>query len=167
MKLASPLLLVVALGSLVACGGGSTPTASPSATPPPRAVINVQFDPTVINAVPSGNPDLPWAMSVNIILSETGGVAFRVTSMVTTVTAASTGASVSSAENPFAGVTVPANGREVRPFSWPAYKMDDNKTKEGVLAIRLNFVDQYGVTYVFEGSVTIQSRSEAVRLGQG
>jgi ABC-type glycerol-3-phosphate transport system substrate-binding protein len=167
MRSARSLFLAAALGPLVACGGGSSPTASPSATPPPRAVINVHFDPTVITAVPSGNPDYPWSMSVNIVVSETGGVAFQVTSMVTTVTAASTGATVSSAENPFAGVTIPAYGQETRQFSWPEYKMDDSDTKEGVLAIRLTFVDQYGVTYVFEGSINIQRRSEPVPLGQG
>lgn len=77
---------------LVACGGiSTTPTVTPTPTPSPRAVVHVLIDPNPVLAVPSGDPDYPWSFAVNLQVSDSGGVAFLVTSMQTTVTATSTG----------------------------------------------------------------------------
>jgi hypothetical protein len=128
-------------GLLAACGGGGSPTVAPTPTPPPaKAVIKVLIDPNPVIAVPSGEPDYPWAFRVNLQLSDSGGVGFIVTSMLTTVTSALSGTVLASVDtNAFVGVKIPANGQETRQFGILAYRME-NFTKEGRVNFKMNFV---------------------------
>jgi hypothetical protein len=137
------------------CGGDRVTSPSPT-PPPPKANIKVLMDPSPIVAVPSGDPTYPWGFAVNIQVSDSGGVAFIVTSMQTTVTAASTGLSTSFSNNPFVGVKIPAYGQETRQFHWPSYRMDAEGTKEGTFNVKMNFVDDAGNASVFDGTVKIQ-----------
>jgi hypothetical protein len=156
-----------ALLSTLACGG-STPTAvpTPTPTPIPRAVVKLLIDPKPIVATPSGDPNYPWSFAVNVQLSDSGGVAFSVTSMQTVVTAASSGLTATYNDNAFVGVKIPAFGQATRQFQWPSFRMDDNKTKEGTFTVQINFTDDNGFASVAENSVAIQHLGRTVELPQ-
>lgn len=150
---------------LAACGG-DTPAAPPppTPTPTPRAVIKILLDPKPVVATPSGDSNYPWAMAVNLQVSDSGGVAFSVTSMQSTLTAASTGQVIGSTDqNAFVGVKIPALGQATRQFT-ASYRMDANKTKEGTFSVRMNFVDDNGFASVGDASATIQNLGEVVEL---
>jgi hypothetical protein len=96
--------------------------------------------------VDSGNPEFPWEFRVNFQITDTGGVGFSVTGMQTTVTSALSGAAlVTSAENPFLGVHIPARGQETRQFHLGAYRME-NGTKAGRMTVKIDFRDDNGTT---------------------
>jgi hypothetical protein len=153
-RLAVSALLCGSIG----CGGSSSPTATPTPTPPARAAVHVLIDPNPVTAVPSGDPAYPWAFTVNVQLSDSGGVAFIVTSMLTTITAASTGETwLSSSENPFVGAKIPAYGQTTLQMRMSSYRMDWAKTREGTLTFKMNFVDDNGYPSTYEGSARIQS----------
>jgi hypothetical protein len=143
----------------MACGGGdSSPTVVATPAPPAKAVIRVLVDPNPITAVPSGNPDYPWAFRVNLQLSDSGGVGFLVTSMLTTITAATTGETwLSTSDNPFVGTKIPALGQRTVQLAITAYRMDFAKTRQGTVTFRMNFVDDNGFPSAYDGSVIIQS----------
>ena len=160
--------LAVCVGLLVflsACGGSDSVVNTPTPTPTPaKAVIKVLIDPNPVLAVSSGDSDYPWAFRVNLQLSDSGGVGFIVTSMLTTVTSAISGGTlVSTDSNPFVGVKIPALGQETRQFYLPAYRME-NYTKEGVINFKINFVDDSGNASVYDGSVNVRHVSDPVRL---
>ncbi len=154
--------LVVALA---ACGGGGSPTATPTPTPAPaKAVIKVLIDPSPVIAVASGDPSYPWAFRVNIQLSDSGGVAFVVSSMQTTVISALSGATLVTLDtNAFVGVKIPAYGQETAQFGVLAYRME-NFTKEGRVNFKFNFIDDKGNASVYDGSVTVQHIGGPARL---
>jgi hypothetical protein len=166
MRLSRPLIVLALAVSLAACGGSSTPTQQPTPTPPAKAIIKVLIDPNPIVAKPSGDPDFPWKFSVNIQLSDSGRVGFVVTAFQTTITAASTGLTWASSYNPFVGVAIPAYGQETRQFRWTTYRMDDNKTKEGTINFKMNFVDDKGNASVYDGTANIRLCGGAIRLLQ-
>jgi len=151
---------------LAGCGGSdSSPVAAPTPTPPAKAVVRVLVDPNPVLATPSGDPEYPWAIRVNLQLSDSGGVAFIVTSMQTTVTAASTGEMwLSTSENPFTGVKIPAFGQHTVQFAMPAYRMDFAKTRQRMLAFKMNFIDDNGFPSTYDGSVRIDSLGAASEL---
>ncbi len=159
------IAVCVGLALLSACGGGSNPVQTPTPTPPPaKAVIKVLIDPNPVLAVSSGDSDYPWAFRVNLQLSDSGGVGFIVTSMLTTVTSAlSGGVLVSTDTNPFVGVKIPALGQETRQFYMQAYRME-NHTKEGTINFKINFVDDKGNASVYDGSVSVRHFSDPVHL---
>ena len=129
---------------------------------PVRIVVPEPIAPII--AVPSGNPEYPWSIAVNLQVSDSGGVGFTVTSMQTVVTAASSGLSASSDQNAFVGVKIPALGQATRQFSWPAYRMDDGKTKEGSFSVKMNFVDDNGFASVSDSTVSIQNLGNPIYL---
>lgn len=152
------IVSVVTLGlSLPACGSSSTSaTPTPTPTPVAKAVIKVLVDPNPIVAVASGDPQYPWAFRVNLQLSDSGGVGFIVTSMLTTVTSAQSGLPLTSTDqNPFVGVKIAAYGQETRQLSILAYRME-NFRKEGNVNFKINFVDDRGNASVHDGNVAIQ-----------
>jgi hypothetical protein len=127
--------------------------------------VHVLLDPNPVTATASGDPAYPWAFRVNIQLSDSGGVAFIVSSMITTITAASTGETwLSTSENPFSGTKIPAYGQTTLQFYMPSYRMDWAKTKEGTLAFKMNFIDDNGYPSTYDGSVRIQSTGAPGRL---
>jgi hypothetical protein len=137
---------------------------TPTPTPPPaKAVIKVLIDPNPVIAVASGDSNYPWAFRVNIQLSDSGGVAFIVTSMLTTVTSALSGATLVSLDtNPFVGLKISAFGQETRQFAVLAYRME-NFTKEGRVNFKFNFVDDKGNASVYDGTVNVQHLRTPVR----
>ncbi len=159
------LLAMLAVGVLVACGGGSSPTAAPTPTPAPaKAVIKVLIDPNPVTAVASGNSDYPWDFRVNLQLSDSGGVAFIVTSMKTTVTSALSGAELATTdENPFVGVKISAYGQETRQFHMGPYRMEYG-LKQGNINFKINFVDDRGNATAFDQTVSVQNTGNIVRL---
>jgi hypothetical protein len=153
------------LVALAACGGGgdSQPTA-PSTPPPAKAVIKVLIDPSPVIAVATGDSSYPWDFRVNIQLSDSGGVAFIVTSMQTTVTSAlSGGVLTTTAQNPFVGVKIPALGQETRQFHIGPYRMEFG-TKAARVNFKLNFTDDRGNASVYDDSVSVQNVGGPVRL---
>lgn len=153
----SSAALCATITGVLACGGGKTPvTPTPTPTPTPRAVVKILLDPNPVVAVPSGDSEYPWALAVNLQVSDSGGVGFTVTSMVTTITAASSGLTLTNPENPFAGMKIGAFSQHTVQFRWPSYRMDTSKTKEGTFNVRMNFVDDNGFPSVGDSTVTIQ-----------
>jgi hypothetical protein len=150
-------VVAAGLAALGGCGGGSGPDPVATPTPAPKkAIIKVLMDPNPVTAVASGEPDFPWDFRLNLQLSDSGGVAFIVTSMQTTVTSAISGGTLqSSDQNPFVGVKIPALGQETRQFHNGPYRME-NFTKEGKVNVKINFVDDAGNASVFDGSVNVQ-----------
>jgi hypothetical protein len=160
------LIAVLVLVGLTACGGGgnSAPTAVATPTPPTKAVVNVLIDPNPITAVSSGDPNFPWDFRVNLQVSDSGGVPFVVTSMETTITSAiSGGVLVTTQQNPFVGVKIPALGQETRQFHVGAYRME-NFTRQGKVTFKMNFSDDHGNASVFTGSVNVLNVGEPVRF---
>lgn len=159
--------VALSIAAFTACGGGSSSPAAPAPTPAPaKAIIKVLIDPNPIAAVPTGNSSYPWDFRVNIQLSDSGGVAFIVTSMQTTVTSALTGAQLTTTDqNPFVGVKIPAYGQETRQFHVGAYRMEFG-TKEGRVNFKINMVDDKGNPTVYDNTVTVQSTGDVVRLPQ-
>jgi hypothetical protein len=64
------------------------------------------------------------------------------------------------------GVKIPAYGQDTRQFRWAAFRMDDNKTKEGSFTVRMNFVDDNGFASVSDNTVSIRMVGNLVRLPQ-
>lgn len=151
--------------ALTACGGGnSSPTVAPTPTPPLKAIIKVLIDPNPVIAVSSGDSNYPWDFRFNLQLSDSGGVGFIVTSMLTTVTSALSGAVLDSTnDNAFVGVKIPAFGQETRQFHVGSYRME-NYTKEGKVNIKMNFTDDNGNASVYDGSVNVQHFGSPVRM---
>ncbi len=165
MRMRSLAVSVGLVMLLSACGGSNNPVQAPTPTPPPaKAVIKVLIDPNPVMAVSSGNSNYPWAFRVNLQLSDSGGVAFIVTSMLTTVTSAISGQTlVSTDSNPFVGVKIPALGQETRQFYMPAYRME-NYTKEGTINFKINFVDDKANASVYDGSVSVRHVHDPVHM---
>ena len=153
------------LGALAACGGGGDSQPTAASTPPPaKAVIKVLIDPNPVIAVATGDSNYPWDFRVNIQLSDSGGVAFIVTSMQTTVTSALTGGVLTTtAQNPFVGVKIAAFGQETRQFHIGPYRMEFG-TKAASVNFKLNFTDDRGNASVYDGSVSVQNLGGPVRL---
>lgn len=167
MKLSRRLAVPLIVTCLASCGGDG-PVTPPVTTPPPpaRAVIGVLIDPSPVIAEPSGNSSFPWDFRFNLQLSDSGGVAFIVTSMLTTITSAQSGATLISTDaNPFVGVRVPARGQETRQFHMGPYRME-NFAREGRANVRMNFVDDRGNASVFDGTVNIRFADAPVRMDQ-
>ena len=159
LPLVTPLVMVclILLLGLVACGGDSSPTVAPTPTPPAKAIIGVLLDPSPIMATPSGDPDYPWAFRVNLQVSDSGGVGFIVSSMQTTVTAASHGFNVfDSRDNFFDGIKIPAHGQHTVSFGFSRYRMDFAKTRQGTITFRMNFLDDNGFPSASDASVEIR-----------
>ena len=153
--------------TLTACGS-DTPTGI-DPTPPPapsKAVIKVLIDPNPVTAVPTGDSTYPWDFRVNLQLSDSGGVGFIVTSMLTTVSSALSGGTLdSSDENAFVGIKIAAFGQETRQFHMGPYRME-NHTKEGKINFKINFVDDKGNASVYDGTVDVQNLGAPVELPQ-
>ncbi len=159
------VLALIAVLALADCGGDSpSQGVTPTPTPHPKAVINVLIDPNPIVAVPSGDPDYPWAFAVNLQLSDSGGVGFIVVSMQITITAASTGLTWSSSDNLFVGVKVPPNGQATKQFRQPQWRMDREKTKEGTFNVKMNFLDDAGNTSAYDSTVSVRRVDDPVHL---
>jgi hypothetical protein len=155
--------LSLALG-LSGCKNTVGPNPEPSPTPVPRAVIKVLIDPDPVIAVASGDRDFPWDFRFNLQLSDSGGVAFVVTTMQTTITSAASGATLTATgANPFVGLKIPANGQETRQFHIGPYRME-NFAREARINVKLTFVDDAGNASVHDGNVNVQHEGGAVRL---
>ena len=59
---------------------------------------------------------------------------------------------------------IAALGQSTVQFRWSAYRMDDNKTKQGTLNVRMNFIDDNGFPSVGDSSVAIQHIGDPVEL---
>ncbi len=163
-NLARLVAVPVLVASLAACGSENGPTPLPSPTPPPRAVVAVLIDPNPVVAVPSGNASFPWDFRFNLQVSDSGGVAFVVSSMQTTITSRQSGlALISTDTNPFVGVRISGGGQETRQFHIGPYRME-NFAKEGRVNIKMNFIDDNGNASVFDGTVNIVHADGPVRL---
>ena len=152
--------------ALTACGGSDTVTGGgPSPTPAPsKAIVKVLIDPNPVIAVPTGDSTYPWDFRVNLQLSDSGGVGFVVTSMLTTVTSALSGATLDSTDtNAFVGVKIAAFGQETRQFHMGPYRME-NYTKEAKVNFKINFTDDKGNVSVYDGSVSVQKLGGEVEL---
>ena len=164
MTLAKRLAVPLIVASLAGCGSDPVVTPPVTTLAPARAVIGVLIDPNPVIAVPSGNSDFPWDFRFNLQVSDSGGVGFIVTSMLTTITSAQSGATLTSTDaNPFVGLTVPARGQETRQFHMGPYRME-NRAKEGRANIKMNFVDERGNASTFDGTVNIQYADAPIRL---
>jgi hypothetical protein len=148
-----------------ACGGSSPIAPTPAPTPSPKAVIKVIVDPSPVIAVQSGDPDFPWDFRFNIQVSDSGGVGFTVASMTTTITSAISGLPlVTTAQNPFVGIKIPAAGQSTVQFHIGPYRME-NLTRQGRVNIKMNFVDDAGNASVYDGTVNIQTTDPPVPQG--
>jgi hypothetical protein len=165
MKMLSRVAVVLtAVFSAVACGGGGLPPTVASTPAPSKAVIKVLIDPNPVLAVPTGDPSYPWEFRVNLQLSDSGGVGFIVTSMQTTVTSALTGGVLTTtSENPFVGVKVDAYGQQTRQFHVGAYRMEFG-TKSGKVNFKINFTDDRGNPSVYDDSVNVQDLGGGTEL---
>lgn len=164
MKLVKGLAVPLIVASLAGCGGDTVVTPPVTTLAPARAVIGVLIDPNPVIAVPSGDSDFPWDFRFNLQVSDSGGVGFIVTSMLTTITSAQSGATLISTDaNAFVGVAIAARGQETRQFHMGPYRME-NLAKDGRANIRMNFVDDRGNASVFDGSVNIRYADAPVRM---
>lgn len=155
---------VTALGILVSCGGDGPTTPTTTTTLPAKAIIKVLIDPNPILAEATGDPQFPWDFRYNLQVSDSGGVAFIVTSMQTTVYSAATGnALVNNLQNPFVGVKIAAFGQETRQYHIGPYRMA-GFTKEARVTVKMNFVDDKGNASVYDGTVNVKHLGEPVRL---
>ena len=153
-------------GAALAAGNGSStpPPVAPTPVPQQRAIIGVLMDPNPAIAEPSGNSEFPWDFRFNLQVSDSGGVGFTVTSMLTTITSAQTGATLqSTAQNPFEGIRIAPFSQETRQFHNGPYRME-NFRREGRANVRMNFVDDRGNTSAFNGTINILYAADPVRL---
>lgn len=155
--------LAILAAFLPACGGSSSNvTSTPVTTLPPMAIIKVLIDPNPIQAVASGDSNLPWDFRFNLQLSDSGGVGFIVSAMQTTVKSALTGATLTTtAQNPFVGIKIAAFGQNTQQFHEGAYRME-NFTRQATVTVQITFVDDRGNTSVFNGTVNVLHQNRMV-----
>jgi hypothetical protein len=163
VSLAITSCLALSIG--VSCGKSPTRPQDPATPSPPlRANIKVLIDPRPVIAEASGDRDFPWDFRFNLQVSDSGGVGFTVTSMQTTIMSAQSGATLmSTPQNPFVGIKVPANGQETRQFHMGPYRME-NFAREGRVNVKMNFTDDTGNATVFDETVNVQYEGERIRL---
>jgi hypothetical protein len=106
---------------LVACGGGSSSSTAPSVTPTPpsKAAVTFNVEPTPVVSEYQGNGW--WKFKVNLEFYDTAGVGFTINSVRTTVSSSVTGTILLDYDYSVAK-HVAAKGRTVLQFTSPEYR---------------------------------------------
>jgi hypothetical protein len=123
----------------------------------------VLIDPDPILPTYTGDPLLPWEFHFNVQVSDSGGVAFVVTSFRLTITSTYSGLVLLTDDtNHFAGQRITGFGQRTIQLALLPYHLE-NGTRQCRVGLQMTFQDDLGNLSSYNGSVNVVSR-DAVRL---